>query len=141
MLFLTKMNNKKNILMIGGLLIGIVLVVYLASYVIPRVIVTMSKASEIQVVSINESYILGEKIVAQADGKDNCVVNVFVVDKAGRGIPNRSVDLIGLGSKTANTDLNGKASFELTSKVKKEYELSASVGGLTLSKTFKVIFR
>jgi len=125
-----------------GFLAGIALVFYLGSFVVPRVLLTLaSRASSAQKVSVKNSFLLGEKIMAKADGEDKCVVNVFVLDANGEGILGRRVQLSGLGSLDAVSDNLGKATFELTSKIAKQYELAASVNGAPLGKTMKVTFR
>jgi hypothetical protein len=137
------MINKNKIIFNGvGLLIGVVLVFYLGSFVIPRVLLTLTtKAGSAQKVSVKNSFLLGEKISAKADGEDKCVVNVFVLDADGKGILGKQVQLSGLGSLDAITDNFGKATFELTSNVVNQYELAASINGAPLGKTMKVTFR
>jgi len=49
--------------------------------------------------------------------------------------------LSGLGELNAATDSLGKATFELTSTIAGQYELSAQVDGVPLSGTVKVTFR
>lgn len=136
------MINKNKLIFSGiGFLFGAILVFYLASFVVPRVLVTLTKASNSSKVSIKNSFLIGEKIMAQADGVEKCKVNVFVLDADGKGIVGRQVQLDGLGSLTAITNDLGKASFEMTSKVAKQYQLIASVNGSPLGKTVKVTFR
>jgi hypothetical protein len=138
------MKDIKKKIILGGVsfLVGILLVFYLGSFVIPRVILTLSsKASNAQRVSIKNSFLLGVKILAKANGEEKCVVNVFVMDADGKGLLGRQVQLSGLGSLDAVTDNLGKATFELTSTVAKQYELTASVDGVPLEKTMKVTFR
>jgi len=134
--------DKKNILYSGiGFLIAIAGVVYLGTTVIPKALVTLTKASTVQKVSVKNSLLMGQKMMAKADGQDKCVVNVFVLDGDGKGIVGRSVQLSGLGELEAATDSLGKATFELTSTTVGQYELTAQVGGLPLSGTVTVTFR
>lgn len=138
------MKDIKKKIILGGVsfLVGILLVFYLGSFVIPRVILTLSsKASNAQRVSVKNSFLLGVKILAKANGEEKCVVNVFVLDADGKGLLGRQVQLSGLGSFDAVTDNLGKATFELTSTEAKQYELTASVDGVSLEKTMKVTFR
>ena len=79
--------------------------------------------------------------MARADGEDKCIVNVFVLDADGKGIVSKQVQLSGLGELTSITNSMGKATFELTSSVAKQYELMASINGVALGKTLKVTFR
>ena len=134
--------NKKNILYSGiGFLVAIALVVYLGTSVIPRVLVTLTKASTVQKVSSKNSLLIGQKMLAKADGQEKCIVNVFVLDDSGKGIVGRSVQLSGLGELDGATDSLGKATFELTSTTAQQYELTAQVGGVPLSGTVTVTFR
>ena len=120
---------------------GLALISYLGSSFIPKTLVTLSKASMKQTISVKESLVLGQKIMAEADGQEKCVVNVFVLDKDGKGIKGKIVQLSGLGELELVTDASGKASFELVSSVAGSYELVASINGTALTKTVKVIFR
>ncbi len=125
-----------------GVLIGVVLFFYFASFVVPKVLLTLtSKASGVQKVSVKNSFLIGEKIMAKADGVEKCVVNVFVLDADGKGILGRQVQLSGLGNLDAVTDSLGKATFELTSTIAKQYEITARVNGAPLGKIVKVTFR
>lgn len=136
------MNNKNKLILGGiGLLAGLALIFYLGTTIIPKTLVTLSKASASQPVSITDSMIIGQKIMAKADGVDKCAVNVFVLDKDGKGIKGKLVQLNGLGTYEAVSDDLGKASFELTSSLAGQYELVASVDGRNLSKSVKVTFR
>jgi len=133
--------NKKFLFSGLGLVMGLALISYLGSSFIPKTLVTLSKASMKQTISVKESLVLGQKIMAEADGQEKCVVNVFVLDKDGKGIKGKIVQLSGLGELELVTDASGKASFELVSSVAGSYELVASINGTALTKTVKVIFR
>lgn len=136
------MINKNKIIFGGvGFLISLAFVFYLGSFVVPKVLVTLTKATGVSKVSLSKSFVLGEKIMAKADGVDKCVVNVFVLDADGMGIAGKQVQLSGLESQVSVTDNTGKATFELTSTMAKQYELAASIGGASLGKTMKVTFR
>lgn len=124
-----------------GLLLALILIIYLAVSVIPNTLIFLTKASGTNKVSIKNSILMGEKILASADGKDKCAVNVFVLDSSGKGIFGRQVQLSGLGDQSAITDASGKARFEVTSNEAQQYQLTASVGGVALGKTIKVTFR
>lgn len=142
-LLFTKMNDKKNRIIFGlvGVLLVLGLVFYLSSSVIPKVLVTMSKATGDQKISIKNSFLLGSQMAASADGKDKCVVNVFVLNSDGKGIAGKQVQLHGLKDQSAMTDASGKATFEMTSTEAKQYALTASVNGSTLKNTVTVTFR
>lgn len=134
---------NKNKIIFGGVvfLVSLAFVFYLGSFVVPKVLVTLTKATGVSKVSLSKSFVLGEKIMAKADGVDKCVVNVFVLDADGMGIAGKQVQLSGLESQVSVTDNTGKATFELTSTMAKQYELAASIGGASLGKTMKVTFR
>lgn len=120
------------------------LVIFLASNVVPKALVTMTKASSAGAVSINNSYLIGEKILAEADGKDKCKVNVFLTDNDGKAVQGKSVGLTGANNiepSTKATDATGKASFEISSTEEGQFTLSASVGGVALSKKVTITFR
>ncbi|MDD2224624.1 MAG: Ig-like domain-containing protein [Candidatus Shapirobacteria bacterium] len=134
--------DKKNILYSGiGFLVAMAAVVYLGTSVIPKALVTLTKASTVRKVSIKNSLLIGQKMMAKADGHEKCIVNVFVLDSDGKGIVGRSVQLSGLGELDGATDSLGKATFELTSNTAQQYELTAQVGGVPLNGTVTVTFR
>jgi len=134
-------DRRKIILSSVGFLIAVMLVIYLGTSVIPKALVTLSKASTTQKVSINNSLLIGQKLMAKADGQEKCIVNVFVLDSEGKGIKGKSVQLSGLGELEGVTDSLGKATFELTSNIAQQYELTAQIGGLPLNETVTVTFR
>ncbi len=135
-----KINNKVLFSAIG-IVIGLVVLFFLGTSVIPKTLNTLVKASTNQIVSVKDSLLIGQKMMARADGEDKCVVNVFVLDKKGKGIKGKLVRLSGLGDLEASTDAMGKALFELISTEAGQYELSAQVGGVPLSGTVTVTFR
>lgn len=118
-----------------------VLVFYLASFVIPKALITLSRADSTQNVSIKNSFLVGKRIMAKADQQDKCVVYVFVLDADQKGIAGKNVELSGFGKLDAITDTLGKVTFELATGEAKQYELMASVDGVALEKTMKVTFR
>jgi hypothetical protein len=136
--------NKKQYLMVGLIVAAIAIIYVLASLVVPRVLVTLTKASPAYKVSVSNSRIIGEKILAVADGKDKGIVNVFVLDTSDKGVPGRQVALTGMGSifpTVAITDNEGKASFSMVSAEEKQYEITATVDGIQLPGVVKVTFR
>lgn len=140
------LNIQGKPLMFGGLVIvGLVLMFFLATSVIPRALVTLTRASSSGEVVVSESYLLGEKILAKADGKDSNMINVFLLDKNGKPVEGKSVDLIGMteGVKQLNTvsDAAGKVSFTLTSANEGQYKINASYRGQELPQTIAVTFR
>ena len=129
----------------GGVVIGMVLVLFLATSVVPKTLVTLTRASSSGNVVVSGSYLLGEKILAKADGKDACVVNVFLQDKNGLGVEGKTVELTGMTSgietTSALSDKNGKVSFKLTSMTEGQFKINALYGGSQLPQTIVVTFR
>lgn len=124
--------------------LAVALIYFMASYVVPRVFVSLTKAAPASKVSLVASRVIGEKILAQADGKDTCIVDAFIMDSSGKGVSGRQVILSGMDNispAVAATDDDGKASFSMSSTEEKQYEISANVDGVLLSKTVKVTFR
>lgn len=140
-----KGKNAKPIMIAGGVVLGMVLVLFLATSVVPRALVTLTRASSSGNVVVGGSYLLGEKILAKADGKDACVVNVFLQDKNGQGVEGKTVELIGManGIEPVNSlsDKNGKVSFKLTSTTEGQFKINALYGGSQLAQTIVVTFR
>lgn len=134
-------NKNKMIFWSVGLLVGLGLIFYLAGFVIPRALITLTRANSPSKVSIKNSMLIGEKIMAKADGLEKCVVNVFVLDNDGKGVAGKQVQLSGLGALTKVSDEMGKARFEVTSTIAKQYEISAEINGAVLGKTVTVTFR
>ncbi|MBU4397646.1 Ig-like domain-containing protein [Patescibacteria group bacterium] len=138
------MKNKKTIFSIVAGVLGIGLIYYLSSSVIPRILVTFSKAAPATQISINDSYVLGSKILARADGEDKCNVNVFLMDEKRKGVAGKRVELIGAKGVVVIkdvTDGNGMASFEVTSDEMGQFELTAIAEGVPLNKGITVTFR
>lgn len=138
------MKNPK--LVVYGLLMaaGLGLIYFLTTQVIPRVLVSMTKAAPSQRVSFTNSLILGERVLAAADGVAKAKVNVFVMDDSGKGIPGRLVELTGGADglpATETTDGDGMASFEFGSKSEGQVVVRANVEGVDLGKEMKVTFR
>ena len=116
----------------------------MAAYVVPRAMVTMTKAAPATVISLGDSRVLAEKILARADGKDKCSVNVFVMDKNGKGVAGKQVSMEGLDGivpTVATTNSDGKATFTMTSTKEGTFKLTALVGGSPLPREVKVTFR
>jgi len=137
------MENKKKIIVLGilftVLLIGII---YLATSVMPKALITLTKASGSSKVMVNKSFLIGEKVLAKADGVEECMVSVFALDNDGQGVAKKQVILLGTDNELSGmTDVNGKVSFKITSIEAKQMELTATIGGSALSKSLKVTFR
>jgi len=126
---------------IGGLL----LLFFLANSVIPKALVTLTRASSSGEVVVSGSYLLGEKILAKADGKDTNRINVFLLDKNGKPVTGKTVELTGMtgGIKQINalSDATGKVSFVLTSTTEGQFKINANYSGADLPQTIVVTFR
>ena len=128
----------------GGVLVALVLVLFLATSVIPKALVTLSQVSSSGRVVPAGSYIIGDKILARADGVDVCTVNVFLLDRSGKGVTGQTVELTGIeGVKKINelSDKDGRVSFRLTSTKEGQFPIKASFNGTELSQTIVVTFR
>jgi hypothetical protein len=141
-----KLNIKNNSIVIGVLVVaGIALMFFLATNVVPNALVTLTRASSSGRVVVSGSYLLGERILAKADGKDINKVNVFLLDKNGKPVEGQTVELIGMntGVKQVNTlsDATGKIVFELTSTTEGQFRMNALYGGSELPQTIVVTFR
>ena len=131
-------------LKIGAIVLALGFTYALAAFVVPRALVTLTKAAPASVISLADSRILGQKILAKADGNDQCIVNVFILDKNAKGVPQKQVVLEGLAGiepSLVTTNAEGKAAFTITSKIEGTFKLNASVGGSPLPKEIKVTFR
>jgi len=121
---------------------GLGFTLFMAITVVPKIFVSLTKAAPATKVSISDSYLLGGDILAKADGADKSMVNVYVLDKSNKGVKGVQVSLSGMGQELEElSDVDGKAVFELTSTTEGTFELTASVGGVPLTKTLKVTFR
>lgn len=134
------LSNKK-VFVSFALLIMVAVVIYLGTTVIPKALITLSKAESQEDVSVTNSLIIGQKLLAKANGEDSCVVNVFVLDKEGRGIKGKTVELTGYGVQEEITDSLGKATFNIISLQAKQYSVSARVDGLILNDSVTVTFK
>ena len=138
------MKNKKIVFSIIAGVLGIGLIYYLSSSVIPRILVTFSKAAPATKISIDDSYVLGSKILARADGEDKCKINVFLMDEKRKGVAGKKVELVGAKNIAVVNDLtdnNGMASFEIDSDEAGQFELVAVAEGVPLNKGVTVTFR
>lgn len=135
--------NKSLIVTMGGALLVIVFILFLAISVLPKTLVTLSRASFSDRVEVSNSYLIGEKILAKADGEDNCIVSVFLLDKNGKAVKGKNVELTGMDNIPASTpsDNDGKITFRLTSVEEKQYSIRASYSGQTLTQTIVLTFR
>lgn len=137
------LKNKSFILTFGVVLLAIIFILYLATSVIPKTLVTLSRASFSDKVVVSNSYLIGEKILAKADGEDNCIISVFLLDKNSKAVKGKNVELTGMDNivpgRVSNDD--GKVTFNLTSTVEGQYQINANYSGQPLPQTIVVTFR
>lgn len=137
--------KAKPVLITGAVVGGLLLLFFLANSVIPQALVTLTRASSSGEVVVSGSYLLGEKILAKADGKDTNKINVFLLDKNGKPVEGKTVELTGMtsGVKQLNTlsDATGKVSFALTSTTEGQFRINANYSGAELPQTILVTFR
>lgn len=124
-------------------ILGLGIVYFMAVAVVPGMLVTLTKAAPALNVSISNSYFMGGKMLAKADGKDTVIVNAFALDASGKGVINKSVEVTGKGDEVFNgvTDADGKASFEIASTVEGQFKLSATIDGIPIERMVIVTFR
>lgn len=135
--------NKSLIIATSGAFLVIVFILYLATSVLPKTLVTLSRASFSEKVAVSSSYLLGERILAKADGKDSCIVSVFLLDKNSKAVKGKNVELIGMEniSPSGVSDNDGKITFKLTSTEENQYRINANYSGQQLPQTIVVTFR
>lgn len=135
--------NKKAILTIFGVFLAIVFILYLTTTVLPKTLVLMSRASFSDKVVVSNSYLIGEKILAKADGEDACKVTVFLLDKNGKAVSGKNVEITGMDNIDLGkpSDDDGKITFNLKSSEEKQYRINASYNGQQLPQTIVVTFR
>lgn len=136
--------NRKQLITGFLVIVGMILVFVLAYQVVPKVMVMWSKAAPATKVSTTDSYILGEKILARANGEDTVKVNVFLMDKDGKPVTGESAELTGVDDiKYINqlSDMTGKVSFEIKSAVSKQYKIKALYKGNQIGKELVITFR
>lgn len=127
---------------VGGL--SLLVLGILATQVVPRAIVNFAKAAPGKNVSLNNSSIIAGKILCVADGKDQCFVNVFLLDPFNKGVAGKAVSLTGIETavpKSGISDGDGKVTFKMTSTTEGQFTLKPVVDGNVMSKEIKVTFR
>lgn len=135
--------NKSLIVAVSGAFLVIGFILFLAISVLPKTLVTLSRASFSDKVVASNSYLIGEKILAKSDGKDNCVVSVFLLDKNSKAVRGKNVELTGMENIVPSglSDDDGKITFNLTSAEEGQYRINASYSGKPLPQTIVVTFR
>ena len=82
--------------------------------------------------------------MARADGEEKCVVNVFVLDKDGKGIKGITVSLSGVpegGEMQVVSGKDGKAVFEISSRNEGQFPVTAMISGMQVAGEVKLTFR
>lgn len=129
------LREHKDLRNLTVLFLGLAFLLLLGSNLVARGVVLLTKAAPAGSISLSESYVLGSKLTAVADGKDVAKFLVFVRDAESRGVAAKVVTVSGLPSlegREAKTDTDGMASFEATSSVSGQFALTASVNGVPL---------
>lgn len=136
--------NRLNWKLLLTLFLVVGFTVFVATYALPRALVTLTKASGSGNLSLSDSYLIGGKLLASADGKDQAIVSVFLRDKDGKAVDNKQVSLEGVEGiepAVAKPDSNGQTSFKISSTKAGQFTITALVSGIPLPKTLIVTFR
>lgn len=144
--------DKNKLIPIAGAALALVVLFGLANYVVPNLLVYITKASRGGKFSASNSYLFASPLIAKADNEQKVQVNVFLLDKEGHGVPGQNV-VLNITPKAVSSgipeifeirpvsDSNGQAIFELTSSVAGNFEVTANVGGVMVSQMVMVTFR
>ena len=145
--------NKKTIYTGLVILVSMVVLFWLSSSVLPKVLVYLTKAvNQSGQFSLVNSYIFGSPLVAESNGEEKIRVSAFLLDTKGRGVADEQISLNvvpksgSAGQPQINevqsvTDKFGKVVFEVTSTFAGQFIVSASVGGLEFPQTVTLTFR
>lgn len=140
-------SKRRNVVLVAVAVFGIGFIYFLATFVVPKILVTMTKAAPATKISMSNSYLLGSKILCKADGTDKCGVNVFLGDSEGRPVAGKIVALSTTGveaevlPEAQKSDQNGKTGFTITSNREGQVNVAASVDGTPMEKSVVVTFR
>ncbi len=138
--------TKNRWLQVAGVVLAVGVIYFLATSVVPRVLVTLTKAAPGQRVSMANSLLIGEKLLAGADGVDECRLNVFLTDQNGKPVPGKQVaalsDDAGLEITPADlSDASGSVGFGIKSSKSGSFEIRAEVEGVEMPRRVKCVFR
>lgn len=145
--------EKRTIYMILIIIASIIVLFWLASSILPKALVYLTKAAnQSGQFSLANSYIFGSPLVAEGNGGEKIRVSTFLLDAKGRGVPDEQISLnvVPKSGSTGQPQINeiqsatdefGKAVFEVTSTFIGQFVVSASVGGLELPQTVTLTFR
>ena len=139
-------SKNKSIIIAVAVVAGLGLMFFLATTIIPQALVTLTRASSSGQVVVSGSYLLGDKILAKADGKDANKVNVFLLDKDGKPVQGKTVELTGMDGANISqvnsvSDDTGKIAFKLISTKEGQFRINALYNGSELPQTIVVTFR
>jgi len=118
---------------------------YMAAKVLPQYTVNyMTRATRVGEVDYKQSTLIGAKSLCKADSVDVCKVTVALADENGLGVPDKVVKLLGVSGVKAlatTSDKLGMISYEVTSRVEGQFEVSAEVDGKIIEKKVVLTFR
>jgi len=149
----TSKTNRKTIYTVLAIVGSVVVIFWLASSVLPRVLVYLTKAAnQSGQFSLANSYIFGSPLVAQGNGEEKIRVSAFLLDAKGKGVADQQISLSvvakagTVGQPQVNviqevTDEFGKVVFEVTSVNAGQFVVSAAVGGLEFPQTVTLTYR
>lgn len=144
--------DKNKLVSIAGAVLALVVLFGLANYVVPDLLVYMTKAGQGGKFSAANSYLFASPLIAKADNEQKVQVNVFLLDKEGHGVAGQNV-VLNITPKAVSSgvpeifeirpvsDSNGQAIFELTSLASGNFEITANVGGVMIPQMVVVTFR
>ena len=131
--------------------LGGVLLIFLATWAVPRALVLLTEAAPSKEYSIANSYLFGSPLLAAANGEDKVRINAFLLDDRGRGVPNRRVEVMvqpkagggnaQLAEVQATTDSLGKSVWEIVSMNAGQFVVTATVDGVAFPQDVTVVFR
>jgi len=134
----------------GFFLVGVVYVLFNLSF---GRTVFFGKAQTPGAVSLDACRVFASPVISQAGGIDRIRMTVFVIDETGRGVANKSVQLVcrdlslcqssGLivSSIQPSSDTSGQSFFEVVSQSAGSYELVANINGMAVPQTVTVVFQ
>ncbi len=144
--------DRNKLIPIAGAILALVVLFGLANYVVPSLLVYVTKASRVGKFSAANSYLFASPLIARADNEQKVQINVFLLDKEGHGVSGQNV-VLDITPKVVSSglpeifeirpvsDSNGQAIFELTSLSSGNFEITANVGGVMISQMVVVTFR
>jgi len=145
--------NKPNLLLALLLLLSLVGLFLLAKYVVPQVIIYLTKATRSKTYSLTNSYIFGSPLVAPADGQTKIRISAFLLNDQGLGVADKAISLsaepkdggtegnVQIKEVQSVTDGFGKAVFEVVSRSAGRFVVTAMVDGSPFPQTVTLTFK